>query len=37
MDLKETREENINLKIVEKSQSDSILEIGKVGFSLHAL
>ncbi|XP_024447094.1 uncharacterized protein LOC18108640 isoform X1 [Populus trichocarpa] len=29
MDLKETREENINLKIVEKSQSDSILEIGK--------
>jgi hypothetical protein len=37
MDLKETREENINLKIVEKSQSDSILEIGKVGFSLHTL
>ncbi|XP_011047508.1 PREDICTED: uncharacterized protein LOC105141834 [Populus euphratica] len=29
MDLKETREENINLKIVEKSQSDSILEMGK--------
>ncbi|XP_011018684.1 PREDICTED: uncharacterized protein LOC105121649 isoform X2 [Populus euphratica] len=29
MDLKETREENINLKIVQKSQSDSILELGK--------
>ncbi|KAG6739001.1 hypothetical protein POTOM_058636 [Populus tomentosa] len=37
MDLKETREENINLKIVQKSQSDSIRELGKVVFSLHTL
>ncbi|XP_011018682.1 PREDICTED: uncharacterized protein LOC105121648 [Populus euphratica] len=29
MDLKETREENTNLKIVQKSQSDSILELEK--------
>ncbi|XP_073262720.1 uncharacterized protein [Populus alba] len=30
MDLKETREENSNLKIVQKSQSDSILELEMV-------
>ena len=35
--LKETREENSNLKIVQKSQSDSILELEKVVFFLHKL
>ena len=37
MDLKETREENTNLKIVQKSQSDSRLELEKMVFFLHKL
>ena len=36
-EMKETREENTKLKIVQKSQSESILEMGKVGFSVHTL
>ena len=36
-DQKEAREENIKLMIGQKSQSDSMLELEKVGFSLHTL
>jgi hypothetical protein len=35
--LKESREENTKLKIELQLQSDSILELEKVGFSLHTL
>ena len=36
-DLKETKKKYIKVLIGQKSQNDSILELQKVGFSLHTL